>query len=319
MKPSETTFPSGGPGLTVQPGSARQSWRSRATDGELGGYLLLLPAVVVMVLLTIWPLIFSVGISFTNFHGGAPTTPNFIGLENYANLLGDSFFTGSIVTTATILVIAVPSQLILGYLCARIMLAAHDMIGARLFRTFFILPTMMTALSIALFWRYIMDPTIGVANFLLTSLGLPMQLFFGDANTAVLWIVFVYLWQWVPFTAMLVMAGLLGISRDIYESAALDGARWHQRIIWIDLPLLKRVLGIAGILAMVEVIRLFDLVYGATNGGPGTSTYTATLGIYRTAFQNFNTGLAAAASLLVLIVTIMIAQVFVRVAREEAK
>jgi len=319
MGPHETAVATLEPSRATRGGRAQQPLRSRIVDGELGGYVLLLPAVIVILLLTIWPLIFSLAISFTNFHGGGSTTTDIVGVDNYGKLLGDSFFKGSIGTTAMMLIIAVPAQLALGYVCARLMQAAHDMMGARLFRTFFILPTMMTSLSVALFWRYIMDPTIGVANFVLTSLGLPMQLFFGDVNTAPLWIIFVYLWQWVPFTSMLIMAGLLGISREIYESASIDGAPWHARIIWIDLPLLKRVFGIAAILAIVEVIRLFDLVYGATNGGPGTSTYTVTLGIFRIAFQNFDTALAAAASLLVLVLTIIIAQVFVRVAREEAK
>ena len=193
------------------------------------------------------------------------------------------------------------------------------MFGSHLFRTLFIVPTMMSSLTIALFFRYSLDPMIGVGNEVLRFVGLPPLLFFADTQQALLTLIAIYLWQWVPFTALLLLAGLLDIPRHIYEAADLDGSRWHHRIRYIDLPLLRRVLVIALILATVEMIRLFDLVYGTTQGGPGTSTYTVSIGIYRIGFQDFNTALAAASSLMVLVVTIFIAPVFVRQMREERR
>lgn len=302
------------PGLAIE----KLGLRARITDGDLGGYVLIAPAMIVLAALTIWPLIFSVGVSFTNYHGGgAATDVRFVGLENYGTVLADPFFQAGVFNTAKIFLIAIPLQLILGYACARIFLAATGMIGSRLFRTLFIVPTMMSAIAIALFFRYILDPVIGVGNQLLDIVNLPPLLFYADPQQAFWSVIGVYLWEWVPFTSMLLMAGLLTIPREIYEAAAIDAARWHHRIRWIDLPLLKRVLIIAAILAAVEVIRMFDLVYGATQGGPGTSTYTVTLSLFRIGFQDFETGIAAAGSLLVLVVTIAVAQVFVRVMREE--
>ncbi|HKC74218.1 MAG TPA: sugar ABC transporter permease, partial [Chloroflexota bacterium] len=99
-------------------------------------------------------------------------------------------------------------------------------------------------------------------------------------------------------------------------AAAVDGARWYHRVFQIDLPLLLRVGAIAGILAVVEVIRLFDLVYGSTQGGPGTTTLTNAVAIFRIGFENFDTGYAAATSLVILVITILVSQVFVRVLRE---
>lgn len=113
------------------------------------------------------------------------------------------------------------------------------------------------------------------------------------------------------------MAGLMTIPSYIYEAAAIDGARWYNRVLQIDLPLLLRVGAIAGLLAMVEIIRLFDLVYGSTQGGPGTATLTNAVEIYRIGFENFDTGYAAATSMLILVVTIVLSQVFARVLREE--
>jgi multiple sugar transport system permease protein len=299
------------------PPPARPSLRSRIIDGDLGGYLLIAPAIVLLAFLTVWPLIFSVGISLTNYNGLAKAPLEFVGLDNYVTILEDPFFTGSLLTTLKLAAVALPLQIILAYVAARILLASQGMVGSHLFRTLFIVPTMMSSLTIALFFRYALQPSVGVANAILKVLGLPPLLFFTDITQAPVTVVAIYLWQWVPFTALLLLAGLLDIPRHIYEASALDGCRWHQRVRYIDFPLLRRVLVIALILATVEIIRLFDLIYGATQGGPGTSTYTVSIGIYRIGFQDFNTALAAAASLLVLVVTIFIAQVFVRQIREE--
>jgi multiple sugar transport system permease protein len=291
--------------------------KSRIMDGDLGGYLLLVPAVLILVLLTIWPFIYSIGISFTNYRANSGQPTDWVGLDNFTQIFKDDTFLGALWITAKFVLIAIPLQLLLGYVCARILAAAHDMPGARIFRTFFIVPTMMTSLAVALFWGYILDPFIGVANWMLSQVGLPPQPFLTKPNSAFPTVVAVYLWQWVPFTAMLFMAGLLSIPRQIYEAAAIDGARWYHQVLQIDFPLLKRVGAIAGILATVEVIRLFDLVYGTTQGGPGTSTLTNAVEIFRIGFQNFNTAYAAATSLLILLVTILIAQLFVRALEEK--
>lgn len=206
---------------------------------------------------------------------------------------------------------------IIGYVCARILQAAQGMPGARILRTCFIIPTMMTSLAVALFWGYILDPLIGVANWLLSLVHVAPQPWFTAPGSAFFTLTGVYLWQWAPFTSILLLAGLLNIPQPIYEAAAVDGVRWYNRIISIDIPLLRRVGAIAAILAVVEVIRLFDLVYGSTQGGPGTATLTNAVEIYRIGFEDFDTGYAAATSLIILVVTILIAQVFVRVLREE--
>lgn len=302
---------------TPPPGEEAQSLRSRIVDGNLGGYILIAPAIILLALLTIWPLIFSVGISLTNYNGLVKGPLEFIGLDNYVRALTDPFFTGSVATTAKLAIVALPLQIILAYACARILQAAQGMVGSHLFRTLFIIPTMMSSLTIALFFRYSLDPVIGVGNQVLRFFRLPPLLFFADRDQAVYTLIGVYLWQWVPFTALLLLAGLLGIPRHIYEAADLDGSRWYHRIRYIDLPLLRRVLVISLILATVEIIRLFDMVYGATQGGPGTATYVISIGIYRIGFQDFNTALSAASSLMVLVLTIFVAQVFVREMREE--
>jgi multiple sugar transport system permease protein len=295
----------------------RPTLRERVLDGSLGGYLLIAPAIVLLAVLTVWPLIFSVGVSLTNYNGLVKAPLEFVGLDNYVRALRDPFFTGSVLTTLKFGLIALPLQIVLAYACARILQAATGMIGSHLLRTLFIIPTMMSSLTVALFFRYSLDPVVGVGNEVLKFFRLPPLLFFGSPDQALFTLIGVYLWQWVPFTALLLLAGLLGIPRHIYEAAQIDGMRWYDRIRAIDGPLLRRVLVISLILATVEVIRLFDLVYGTTQGGPGTSTYVVSIGIYRIGFQDFNTALAAATSLMVLVLTLVITRFFVREMREE--
>lgn len=294
----------------------RPTLRARILDGELGGYVLLAPAFLVLLALAIWPLVYSVGISFTNYELAASKALKFVGLANFRQLVNDPIFLGSLWTTAKYLLVLIPAQLILGYVCARILVAAHEMIGSRFLRTCFIVPTMLTSLAVGLFWSYILNPLIGIANYILDLLHLAPQPWLTSPSSAFFTVAGIYLWQWVPFTALLLMAGLLSIPPQIFEASAIDGVRWYHRVFQIDVPLLLRVAAIAGILAVVEVIRLFDLIYGSTQGGPGTATLTNAVAIYRIGFQNFNTSYAAATSLLILVATIMISQLFVRALRE---
>lgn len=304
--------------LAATPRAPKPSLRERIVDGELGGYVLLAPAMIVLLALTVWPLLYSIGISTTEYKLGASEVAKFVGAANYVRLLTDGVFLGSLLTTLKLLVIAVPLQLVLGYACAAVFRSVNTWRGARLLRTIFILPTMITPLCIALFWAYIFDPLIGVANFTLSLAHVPALQWFGSPDSALPTLVLVYLWEWTPFTTVLLLAGLLSISPSIYEAARIDGARWHHIALRIDIPLLGRVIAVAAILAVVEVVRIFDLVYGTTQGGPGTVTLTNAVAIYRTGFQNFDTGYAAASSLVMLVVTILIAQWLAKDLVEEA-
>jgi multiple sugar transport system permease protein len=302
--------------IEEQTSEERPTLRSRVLDGELGGYLLLAPAFLFLLLLAIWPLVYSIGISFTNYEIAVSRPLEWVGLANYRRLFNDPIFLGSLWTTAKFLLVIIPAQLILGYFCARILVAAYGMAGSRFLRTCFIVPTMITSLAVGLFWNYMLNPLLGIVDYILVQLNLPSQPWLTSPTSAFFTVAAIFLWQWVPFTALLLMAGLLAIPPQIFEAAEIDGARWYQRVFQIDVPLLLRVGAIAGILSVVEVIRLFDLIYGATQGGPGTSTLTNALQIYRIGFQDLNTSYAAATSMLILVATILISQLFVRALRE---
>ncbi len=272
---------------------------------------------IVLLSLTVYPLLYSIYISLTDYHLGNDSPVHFIGLDNYIRMATDSLFLGSLWTSAKFLIIAVPLQLVLGYFCAAIFRAAQDAPFSRILRTVFILPTMITPLCIGLFWGYILDPLTGVMNWILGSLHLPVAQWLSSTETALPTLIAIYLWEWTPFTTVLLMAGLLSISPSIYEAAKLDGAQWWNISLRIDIPLLGGVISVAAILAVVEVIRLFDIIYGTTQGGPGSATLTNAVAIYRFGFQNFDTGYAAATSLAILVITIVVAQNLARKLAEE--
>ena len=294
----------------------RVPWKTRMLDGEAGGYLLLAPVVIVLLALGIWPLLYSLGISLTDFHLSSDAPIHFVGLRNYGDLFADDLFTGSLITTAKFIGLAVPAQLVLGYLCARILRGARGLPGARLLRTLYIIPTMLTPLATGLFWSYILQPVLGIVNYLFSLVNLPPQQWLADTTAALPTLVCLYLWQSVPLTALLLLAGLLGIPHDLYEAAEMDGAQWYARMLFLEIPLVARVAMIGAVLATVDVIQLFPLIFATTQGGPGSTTLTASVEIFRMGFENFETGYAAAASLVILIITNVIAMFYVRLIRE---
>lgn len=293
----------------------RRSWRGRLLEGNLGGYVLLAPSVIVLLGLGIWPLLYSLGISLTDFHVSSDGPIRFVGLDHYREMFADNLFTGSLITTGKFVLIGVPCQLVFGYLAARILRGAQGLPGSRLFRTFYIVPTMVTPLAAGLFWSNILEPQIGVLNWLFSLLHLPPQQWLSDPSYALLAVVGIYLWQSVPFTALLLLAGLLAIPLEIYEAAEVDGARWYDRMLFLEIPLLLRVATIAAVLSTVDVIQQFAMIYATTQGGPGASTLTASVQIFRIGFQNFDTGYAAATSLVILVITNVIALFYLRLIR----
>ncbi|MBD5654729.1 MAG: sugar ABC transporter permease, partial [Candidatus Eremiobacteraeota bacterium] len=177
----------------------RAPLKSRIANGDLGGYMLLAPAMILLLSLTLYPLLYSIYISLTDYHLGSDAPTHFIGVENYMRMATDSLFLGSLGTSATFLVVAVPLQLILGYICAAIFRAASNAPFSRILRTIFILPTMITPLCIGLFWGYILDPLTGIMNYLLSSLHLPVAQWLSSTQTALPTLIAIYLWEWTPF------------------------------------------------------------------------------------------------------------------------
>jgi multiple sugar transport system permease protein len=234
----------------------------------------------------------------------------FVGVDNFARLLSDSQFHIGLWNTIVFTVAAVTTEFLLGLGLALLL----DKYIRRLtfLKTMLMIPMMLPPIAVAITWKLIYEPQFGVLNEIMFQLGLPLQAWAGDANLAMFSIIVADVWQWTPFIFLLMLAGLASLPQEPYEAAALDGASsWRQ--FWdLTIPFLKPVIAIALLLRAMDALRLFDLVFILTGGGPADRTKVLSLYIYQVAYRFVDPGYAAAISLFVLFVTIALSTWFIR-------
>jgi len=277
----------------------------------------LAPAVIYLALLTLFPFIYNVILSTTRNNLARPNQTGFVGADNYLRLFQDDLFQTAIGQTFLVAGGSITLELVLGFLVARLFFSVRNVPGSGVLRTIYILPMMLTPVVSGLLWSYILNPTLGIANYLLESIGLPAWTWFSSGDSALLTLIAVNSWQWGPFLMLLMLAGLMGIPKEQYEAAELDGARWWHVVRWIELPAIRDVLLIGLILRLIENFRLFDVVYAATKGGPGTSTEVVSMYAFRQIFQFFNVGYGAAVSVVILFIGVILTTFAVRLLRRE--
>jgi multiple sugar transport system permease protein len=276
------------------------------------------PAIIYLLASSVFPLIYSLRVSLTDLNIARPQTGSFVGLINYIHLFTPgSLFLKAMYNTFFITLIAIPIEVALGYLIARLFYTARSVQGISILRTIYIIPIMVTPLIFGLIWSYILNPLLGIMNYILMLLHIPAQPWFGDPKTAIYSIIGVDVWQWTPFVVMLILAGLLSISQELFEAAEVDGASWYHKVLHIEIPLIKRVLGIALIIRLMDVFRMFDLIYASTKGGPGGSTEVMSFFAYRESFNYYNTGVGSSASLIALGFIIFFSTLFVKFSRKQ--
>lgn len=275
------------------------------------------PAILYLLGFSIFPLIYSLRISLTDLNITRQNTGNFVGLQNYINLFArDSLFLKAVSNTFLIILIALIAEIILGYLIAHLFFAAKNLPGISVLRTIYIIPIMITPLIFGLTWSYILNPLLGIMNYLLTLLHLPQLAWLGGPTTAIYTIIGIDVWQWTPFVVMLILAGLLSIPQELFDAAEVDGAKWRQCVLHVEIPLVSRVLGIALIMRLMDLFRMFDIIYATTQGGPGGSTEVISMFAYRQSFNYYNTGIGSAASIIALILTIFLSTMFNKYSQE---
>jgi len=277
----------------------------------------LAPAVIYLALLTLFPFVYNLVLSTTRQNLARPGQGGFVGVDNYVTLFTSDLFRIAVVQTVLVALGSITLELVLGFLIARLFFAVRDARGSSLLRTIYILPMMLTPVVSGLLWSYILNPTLGIANYLLESIGLSGFAWFSSGRTALITLIAVNSWQWGPFLMLLMLAGLLSIPREQYEAAELDGARWYHVVRSIELPAIRDVLLIGLILRLIDNFRLFDVVYAATKGGPGTATEVVSMFAFRQVFQFFNIGYGAAASVVILFMGVLLTTFAVRFLRRE--
>ena len=290
------------PGTLVSP--------SFAARRRLEGWLLVLPAIILIVGLTIFPLIQSLGLSFQRWDLQSQEHP-FVGLQNYRDALLDPRVWGALQNTGIIVVCAVALEFLLGLGLA--LLFTGDFTGKRLAMPILMLPVMVVPIVVGLTWRMLWDNQYGAINQTLSWIaGREVNiLWLAHRDTALFAMIVTDLWQWTPFMFLVLLAGLSSVNPELYEAAALDGAGWWESLRDVSLPGIARVIAVAILFRALDVFKVFDLVYMFTQGGPGTSTESISWYIYQLGFKFFRLGYASAVSFLIVILLTILATLYV--------
>src|SRR5215212_1784321 len=290
--------------------------RQRRSQHQLAA-MLLFPSAAFLLLMTIFPTIYSLWMSVQQYNLSRPDLAHFVGGRNYAQLLSDDIFWKAVRITLTFSVSVLVLQFLVGFFIAN--LFDRERRGMNLLRTLFIIPVFASPVALGLTWRYMYQPGYGLINYLLESVGLPRVNWLASTEWALPAVIVADVWQWTPFVALILLAGMQSISPEITEAAELDGLTRFQYLWRIVLPLLTPIIVVVGLIRLIDALKTFDLIYIITRGGPGTATYTLPLHAYATGFASFLMGPSAAIAWVVVIIVNVCATIFLwLLSREQA-
>ncbi|HWQ14860.1 MAG TPA: sugar ABC transporter permease [Roseiflexaceae bacterium] len=277
--------------------------------------LFLAPTMALLLLIAIFPLIWSLYLSFTQYSviKDADTGPVWVGLANYARLLSDKNIWARFTTTAAFVVPAVAIELLLGFALA--LLLNREFYGRGVFMTLMLIPMMLSPVVVALFWRFMLRADTGIVNWFIRDL-LPLSekgvFWLTDLKVAIWSVVLVDVWMWTPFMMLITLAGLSAVPKYLYEAAAVDRASSWFKFRHITLPIIAPLVLIGLLFRLIDTYRVFDTVYALTGGGPGRATQVLSIYIYQVAFRDFNTGMGSALGYIMLVVIIALANLLIR-------
>jgi multiple sugar transport system permease protein len=266
--------------------------------------LFIIPTIAFLIVFNIFPLIYSLGYSFTDFRASSNAPAAFVGLQNYRDLLNDDQVWNNFSVTARYVLLSVGGQVLLGFGVA--MLLNRQMPLKGLFTTLLLVPMMMSPVIVGLFWELLYSPSWGIINY---ALGLGDFAWLSDPDVALYAIAITDIWMWSPFVMLLCLAGLSAIPQHLYEAAAIDRAgRWFT-FTRITLPLVAPLLLIAIIFRTMEAFKTFDLAFIMSSQ---ETTELIAIKLYRLAFQEWQTGPSCALAYMVLIMVLAITNIYVK-------
>ena len=272
--------------------------------------LMLAPATVLLMGLTVAPFLASLAFSFTNYDLTAPGQTEFVGLANYIALFSSSEFWNAARVTTVFTLVAVSLQLVLGVAIATLL--HNETRGVPIFRLIYLLPMAITPVAAVFTFRMMFNPSLGVFNHMVKALGLPAQDWLGTPAMALGALILVDTWQWTPFILLIAAGGLAALDEEPLEAARIDGAGPIQLFFHHTLPMLFPYLAIAIVFRSIDAFKTFDIIFVLTNGGPGIATRTLNLLAYKQGIEFLAMAYAATLAIVMLIMTIVVSQVFLR-------
>jgi multiple sugar transport system permease protein len=275
---------------------------------------MLAPAIIALLLIGVYPLIYAVRTSFQLFQLTKPYlgTP-WVGFDNYRAVLQDGLFWGALLRTFQFFLMTVPLQVVLGVSIALLLNNTRWRALGAVSRVLLVLPIATTPTVLGLLGRLVFNRDFGVVNWTLGLIGLGPVSWLGSPFPAMMAIAMTDTWQWTPFVALVALAGLTSVPQDTIEASRLDTNRVWETFRHIQLPYLWPGLTAVLIIRTADILKLFDMVFVLTRGGPGVSTELVSLYVQRVGFRIFDVGMASAQAVLLLILCIALAQAYIRV------
>lgn len=285
---------------TLDPGSraAARGWSDLTIRNAF-----ILPTIIFLIVFNIFPLIYSLGFSFTDYRASLNKPPVFVGLQNYRDLLSDPGIWSNFVITAEYVIVSVGGQMLVGFGLALLLNRKFPLKG--LVTTLLLLPMMLSPAVVGLFWKLLYDPSWGPVNY---ALGIGKFEWLSNPTNALFATALTDIWMWAPFVMLLSLAGLSAVPQHLYEAAAIDRAGWWYTFTRITLPLILPLLLIALIFRTMEAFKTFDLPFVMSTA----SVETVAIRLYQMAFQSWDTGQASALAYIVLIVVLAITNIYVK-------
>ena len=280
---------------------------------RVGNYPLymVLPAVIVLLLLTIYPFIYLIYVSLHIW----PISPNlpkiFLGFGQFTYLFSDPSFIESMQVTISLTVVGVSLQISLGTLLAILLSTKTKFINY--FTLPFMIPVFIAPVVVGLIWKFMFNYDLGILNYLLNVIGLESINWLGTTTTAFWSVVLIDTWQWTPFTTLIIKAGLDSVDPTPQEAAYVDGATRFQIFRYVTFPTIAPIFTVALLFRTLDAFKAFDIIYVVTRGGPGGSTYVLGYNIWKTAFYQNQLGLSAAMSVIMIIIATIFALILVKI------
>jgi multiple sugar transport system permease protein len=275
-----------------------------------------LPAILFVALLMVFPVLYTTYISLTNWTLTSGTAPSLVGLENYGRVLVEPRFLQALWRTIAFTFSAVALETVLGVTAA--LLLNRAFVGRSVVKLLLLLPLVATPVAVGIVFNLFYDPTIGLANYVLESLGLPGSSWISHADTVLLSLVLVDVWQWTPMITLIVLAGLAALSDEPAEAARIDGANEWQIIRLITIPMVMPVIITAVILRLIDALKTFDIIFAMTGGGPGYASETLNIIGYRYSFEYFRMGQAAVILMMLFLIVLACSVAITRLSKRTA-
>ena len=277
---------------------------NRKKKEALQGFIYILPSFILIACFSVLPIFMSGYFSFTNYN--VMNDPTFAGLENYAKIFKDAYVADAIKNTLAYVVVTVPIQTILSLVFAAFLAYKMQNKTGGFLRSIMFIPVIASAVTAGTIWRIILNTDGGLLNNLLGVFHISPVNWLGSTKTALISICIVAIWKNVGYFLVIYYAGIMGISKDLYEAARVDGATNIQQFFKITMPMLKPITYLVVTLGIIWSFQVFDLSYQMTGGGPGRSTVTIVMAIYNAAFKQYKMGYACAMAMVLLVIVLII-------------